>query len=245
MNWVWILWGFKLWMLFDVFTRRRGPIVWIALVLFIPSLSFGGVLYFFLAKAIDRGWIRGLDTLAATKIGVTGGHGAAPLRGNQTTLRRLRAADELERRAVYPEAILLYESVLSTEPDNARARHGLARCKLGTGHPSDACELLERVLAGDREFGGYSAALDYAEALHQSKRGDEAIELLRGLALHTGKINHRLALAHYLAALEHIPEAVSVLEDAKAAYLGSGDETKAQDRSWFEKVEERLQSLAN
>lgn len=241
----WFLWGFKFWMLFDVLTRRRGPIVWIALVLLIPALRIGGVIYFFLAKAIDWGYLRGLDHNQAEPSRRGTRAAPTPITAGQTLTRRLDAADQLEKNNSHVEATALYQSVLESAPDNLRAMHGLARCQLGMGHPEQAAETLEKVLEKNREFAGFSAALDYAEALSLCKRVPEAIELMQGLVQHTGRINHRLGLAHYLTLAGRTAEAIKVLEQAHESYMASDVTTQAEQRRWFDKVAALRRNLAN
>ena len=64
--------------------------------------------------------------------------------------------------------------------------------------PLEAIEELARLMELDPAYRDYSAALDYAEALWQAGQRDDAIGLLTGLVGVSKRINHRMALAHYL-----------------------------------------------
>ena len=111
---------------------------------------------------------------------------------------RLALAEALEQRGDYKRARELYEKVLKVSQADREALHGIARCELSLDQPARAVEHLEELLEIDREYGDYSAALNYAEALSQAGRSRDAAELMQGLTHVTGRINHRVALAHYL-----------------------------------------------
>src|SRR5690606_9691045 len=115
-------------------------------------------------------------------------------------------------------AMPLYREVVSRDPDDKQARHGLARCLLASGKHGDSLEHFEELLSQDRAYRDYSAALEYAEALWQSGRVDDTIDLMTGLVNVCPYINHRLALAHYLNESGRPERAREVIQEALAAY---------------------------
>jgi hypothetical protein len=224
---------FSIWMLIDAY-KRRAELYWIAIILLLP---FGSIVYFALVKVRDfLGEKRPLS-----------GHQPAPelgeLRPGQGTKnpgQALAQADQLEERGNYDEAIRQYQVVLGTEPQNLHAMHGMARCLLGKGEADAAVGYLEKVVESDREFGNYSAALDYAEALWQAQRKNDCIELVEALATHTARFNHRVALAHYLSDAGRVAAARQVLAQVLAEYSNADPSTQLKDRRWAEKAEKML-----
>jgi tetratricopeptide (TPR) repeat protein len=90
-------------------------------------------------------------------------------------------ADTLEAHDRAAEAEPIYRAVLAEDPGDLAAWHGLARALLSLGRAREAVDALERVLVRDRAFRRYAAALDFAEALWQGGRHEDAIEVLEAL----------------------------------------------------------------
>jgi hypothetical protein len=126
--------------------------------------------------------------------------------------------------------------VLAHDPDSLRAMHGMARAELGLGHPRVAIELLEKVVSKDREFANFGAALDYADALWMAGQQQDTLDLLRGLVDLTGRINHRLALAHYLAEGGDTDAAKVEAERAIAAHASLPEDEQVRQRHWLDRA---------
>jgi hypothetical protein len=110
--------------------------------------------------------------------------------------------------------------------------------------PNEGIEKYEALMALDPRFRNYAAALEYAEALHRAGRDADATGLLEGLVDETGRLNHRLALAHYCEASGQTARARSVLSDALAAYECSPAPEKEANRRWQRRIIEKLDELA-
>jgi hypothetical protein len=229
---IWVLLIFSIWMLSDAIRRRAGWF-WYIVILAAP---LGAVIYFVAVKLRLSG--RSSDSTLATP----GSSMPASNRKLSSTVlsSQLDRADQLEAADHYDEAIPIYEEALKRDPNCLRAQHGMARCELGLGHPRAAVTLLEKVMSADREFGNFGAALDYADALWLAGERQDTLDLLRGLVSTTGRMNHRLALAHYLAengdTTDAQSEAQRVLQDHASL---SADEQMRQLR-WRERATQML-----
>ncbi len=157
---------------------------------------------------------------------------------------RLDLADALEEHDRAEEAATLYRELLEERPRSLRALHGLARALLSLHRPAEAVEALERVVEADRAFRGYSAALDYAEALWQSERRSDALELLAAMAATTGRMNHRVAHAHYLTEAGRHSAARAVLTEALSAYEQFQFTDKRRQQYWAVRAEQMLEELS-
>jgi hypothetical protein len=221
------LFVFSVWMTFDAI-RRGAELYWYFIILVLP---FGAVIYFIFVKLKDYN-LRLLPT-RATHPDVAGLRQRAEATPNPENT--LALAEALEERAKYSEAAAYYQRVLAESAADPRALHGLARCRLSQSEPAEAVELLERVVSADRSHADYRAALDYAEALWQNRQEEDAVELAGALARHTGRINHRLAFAHYLAGMDRNVEARQVV-DQVLADLESAPASDARNARWLKKA---------
>ena len=174
-------------------------------------MPFGAFVYFFMVKFQDYepGGLR-----RALSGAPSGSLSELAYRAQETpsVVNKLAFADALAGAERYTEASDVYRDVLRRDDANKQALHGLARSLLGAGKRADACEHFHRLLEMDNSFADYSAALDYAEALWQSGQKEDAIEVLTGLVRVSSRINHRVALGHYLTLNERKGEARDVLE---------------------------------
>lgn len=228
---IWVLLIFSIWMLSDAIRRRAGWF-WYIVILAAP---LGAVIYFVAVKLMSG---RSGDATLTTP----GSMPASNKKLSSTPLSsQLDRADQLEAADRYDEAVPIYEEALERDPNCLRALHGMARCELGLGHPRAAVTLLEKVMNADREFGNFGAALDYADALWLAGERQDTLDLLRGLVSTTGRMNHRLALAHYLAengdTTDAKSEAQRVIQDHA---LLSADEQTRQQR-WRDRATEMLE----
>jgi hypothetical protein len=153
-------------------------------------------------------------------------------------------ADQLEEQGRFSEASHIYRSALDAAKDDARALHGLARCLVELEQGREALDTYEALMAIAPRYRNYAAALEYAEALHRVGRTLDATGLLEGLVDETGRLNHRLALAHYLDAGGQRARARSVLEGALAAYSASSTSEQEANRRWQRRISDKLEQLA-
>jgi len=221
---------FQMWMLVDSI-RRRAPIYWPILIFF---FSPAALLYFFTVKAQDLKGGRRPSVMGA------GGSSIEDLvelvATTPSELNKLTLADRLAAERRFPEAIGRYRDVLRVNKDSKEALHGVARALLSLGRPLEAVEELATLMELDPEFRDYSAALDYAEALWQAKQYDDTIGLLTGLVSVSKRINHRMALAHYLKEHGDAVTARTELDEALREFASSPDFVKQRDQRWAERA---------
>lgn len=234
---VWIpLISFTLWMFFDAIRRQAGWF-WYVVILAAP---LGPFIYFFTVKlpnVTTKSESNPVKPTSPVGPNTTGGGLGV------TLLADLNQADRLELASMYDDAVPIYQHALSRNPSDLRALHGMARCELGMGHPREAANLLERILSKDREYGDFGAALDYADALWLSGQREDTVELLRGLARLTGRINHRLAYAHYLAENGELSIALTEVQGAIDDHAALPENQKAPLQHWRDRATKMLDQL--
>jgi hypothetical protein len=234
-----VLLAFSLWMLVDA-ARRRAPSYWYFVILFLP---FGAVIYFLFVKMRDARTESDEASLPKTPltpssplIGFGRGSGEEP---------SLAHADHLEENERYEEAESIYRRALVREPDNLQALHGLGRSLLGLGRARESLEYFERLLEFERSYRNYGAALDYADALWEAGQKTDTIELLEQLAAHTKRINHRLALAHYIGELGQKARAATEIRAAIDDEQTQPDANGERSRRWIERARAMLVTFEN
>jgi hypothetical protein len=227
--------AFMVWMLVDAW-RRRAPLHWYFIIVVMP---FGAVFYFVVIKLRDfrEGAARNsLGPIGGPALGFPGSIHPAPA--------SLERADAFEANEQYSDAEPLYRAALETDASNKRALHGLGRCLLGAGNATDSLVYFERLMELDRTFAGYGAALDYADALWAANQKHDTIELLERLADVTGRINHRLALGHYLAEFGQVERAKQEIERAIAEATGPIAPFNERQRQWVDRGRQMLAELS-
>jgi hypothetical protein len=226
---LWILLVFTVWMLSDAIRRRAGWF-WYLVILVAP---LGPVIYFVLVKLPNVATGRSVP-------GAMGGRGPFAVPNNRLSSSFLTPgldhADQLEEAERYDEAVPTYQDALASNPNDLQALHGLARCELGLCHPRVAVALLEQVLNIDREYRNYGAALDYADALWLAGQKQDALELLEGLVNATGRVNHRLAYAHYLAQSGDLAKAKIEVQRVIDEHARMTAAEQLRDQRWIERA---------
>ncbi len=223
---------FQMWMLVDSI-RRRAPLYWpILIFLFSPA----ALIYFFTVKLQDLKGGRRPGVMAGSGPGSSIEQLAELAQTTPSELNKLALADRLSAERRFPEAIGRYRDVLRQNKDSKEALHGAARALLSLGRPLEAIEELATLMELDPEFRDYSAALDYAEALWQAKHYDDTIGLLTGLVSVSKRINHRMALAHYLKEHGDAVNARTELDEALREFASSPDFVKQRDQRWAERA---------
>jgi hypothetical protein len=164
-------------------------------------------------------------------------------RQTPSELNKLAFADKLSELQRFPEAVGRYRDVLRQNKDSKEALHGLSRALMSQARPLEAIEALAELMELDPEFRDYSAALDYAEALWQAGQQEDAIGLLTGLVSVSKRINHRMALAHYLKERGDSVTARSELDQALREFASSPDFVQRRDQRWAERARKLLAEL--
>jgi hypothetical protein len=230
-----VMWAFSFWLVADCLRRRASPF-WLVVILLVQP--YGGVAYLLYLKwSRYRGRPIGAAAPVAAATAGPGGPG-------QIEEPALEVADRLEEQRRFAEAAQIYRRALEQDPRDPRALHGLARCSVELEQPREALEAFEALMAVDPRYRNYSAALEYAEALHRAGRDPDATGLLEGMVEETGRLNHRLALAHYCEAAGQTARAKSVLSDALAAYASSPLLEQEANRHWHRRITDKLDELA-
>ena len=230
---------FYVWMLVDAI-RRRAPYYWYLIILFLP---FGAFLYFGLIKLPELTGKRPAAPRVFATAGPTLEDLAELARQTPSELNKLAFADKLSELQRFPEAVGRYRDVLRQNKDSKEALHGLARALLALARPLEAIDALADLMELDPEFRDYSAALDYAEALWQAGKQDDAIGLLTGLVSVSKRINHRMALAHYLKERGDSVTARSELDQALRDFASSPDFVQRRDQRWADRARKLLAEL--
>jgi hypothetical protein len=229
---VFVIVTFQVWMLVDSI-RRRAPAYWPPLIFF---FSPAAIIYFFVIKLPELTGRKPRTPAGFVTAGPSLEEVAELARQTPSELNKLAFADRLAELGRFPEAVGRYRDVLRQNKDSKEALHGLARALLNLGRPLEAIEELAALMELDPEFRDYSAALDYAEALWQAKQHDDAIGLLTGLVSVSKRINHRMALAHYLKERGDAVTARSELDAALSDFASSPDFVKKRDQRWADRA---------
>jgi len=237
-----LVWAFSFWMVADCLRRRQSPLWMVAILLIQPWGAFAYVVYL---KWSER---------RRARMAAPAGAESAALGASRVPLSRravagepratLDVADQLEEQGRFSEASHIYRRALDAAPSEPRALHGLARCLIELEQTREAIDTYEALMAIDPRYRNYAAALEYAEALHRTGRTLDAAGLLEGLVEETGRLNHRLALAHYCEVCGQTARARGVLEGALAAYASSPAPEQEANRRWQRRIADKLEQLA-
>lgn len=231
--------AFYIWMLVDAF-RRRAEFYWYLIIVFVP---FGPLIYFFIVKLPDHRSSGGgaLSRLTRREPSLDD----LRYRADETpsVVNKLALADALQSRGEYAEAAAIYQDVRSADQDNKEALYGHSLSLMGLHRHAEAAEELHELMELDNSYRDYAAALDYGEALWQSGEHEDAVDLLRGLVGVDGRINHRIALAHYLGMSGHKDEAREQLKTALGDYEHQPAFVKRRDARWATQAEKMLREL--
>ncbi len=215
--------------------RRRADYYWYLIILFLfPPV--GSLIYFALVKVKDWKVARALPGAGQKNIARL----RSKLAETPSIANKLELADALESAERFEEAEPIFREVLSQDPDNLQSLHGLARCAMSDGRFGEAVEHFEKLLEQDNAYRDYSAALDYAEALWQNGQRDDTIEVLEALVGVSTRVNHHVALAHYLREDGREARARQVLERGLANWETSPDFVQRRDEKWARKARKML-----
>ncbi|MGC4067524.1 MAG: PLD nuclease N-terminal domain-containing protein [Polyangiaceae bacterium] len=229
-----VLLAFSLWMLVDA-ARRRAPSYWYFVILFLP---FGAVIYFLFVKLRDARTES--DEASRGRSSSSPSNPLLDLGRSTDAAPSLAQADQLEENERYEEAESIFRRAIAREPENLQALHGLGRSLLGLGRARESLEYFEHLLELDRSYRNYGAALDYADALWDAGQKMDTIELLEQLAAHTKRINHRLALAHYIGELGQKTRAAAEVRAAIDDEQVRPDASSERSRRWIERARAML-----
>ncbi|HEY2409819.1 MAG TPA: tetratricopeptide repeat protein [Polyangiaceae bacterium] len=229
--------AFQIWMLVDAY-RRRVNAYWYFIILVVP---FGALIYF--------GFVKLSGTNSTRPVFAPGSRAPSyaelerRVQETPSVINKLALAELLLEDGKYEAAVSRFRDVLNHASDNKEALHGIARAFLALGRPQEASDELARLMELDAKFRDYSAALDYAEALWQSGERDDAIGLLTGLVGVSGRLNHRVALAHYCKEAGQYGAARAELESALREFDRSPDYVQRREQQWADRARRALREL--
>lgn len=228
-----------IWMLVDAY-RRRAEFWWYLIILFVP---FGVLIYFFVVKVPDRQRSGGgaFSRLVQREPSLD----ELRYRAGETpsVVNKLALADALLARGQYQEAAAIYQDVRSNDRENKEALYGHSLSLMGMHRYAEAADELHELMEIDNSYRDYAAALDYGEALWQSGEHEDAVDLLHGLVGVDGRINHRIALAHYLGLSGKRDEAREQLQTALGDYEHQPAFVKRRDSHWAAQAHKMLRDL--
>lgn len=227
--------AFEIWMIVDA-VRRRAPFYWYFVILLLPLGPLVYLLFYRLpAMSQEQG-----NSPESIRPSIPSVLPSLPFGNPAPNLER---ADKLEEADRYDEAEPLYRRALELDAKNKQALHGLGRCLLGRNQAKESLQYFERLLELERDYRGFSAGLDYADALWTAEQKNDALELLEHLADHSGRINHRLAFGHYLAEAGQLERAKTEVRRAvdEASRLPVADEPRI--RQWVDRGRAMLEEL--
>ena len=230
--------AFYIWMIVDA-VRRRAEFWWYLIIIFVP---FGPLIYFFVVKVPDRrgggGGIARLTRREPSLDDLRYRAGETP-----SVVNKLALADALLARSEYQESASIYQDVLSHDRENKEALYGHSLSLMGMQRHAEAADELHELMELDNSYRDYAAALDYGEALWQSGEHEDAVDLLTGLVGVDGRINHRIALAHYLGLSGQKDGAREQLKTALDDYQHQPAFVKRRDAGWASQAEKMLRDL--
>jgi hypothetical protein len=232
--------AFFIWMLVDAILRR-APFYWYLILLLLGPL--GAFLYFITVKLPELNGRRSAVPSTLSAQGPTLDELGEQARQVPSEQNKLIYADALAGAQRFSEAVARYRDVLRLSGDSKEALHGLSRALLSLGRPQDAVEVLAHLMELEPAYRDYSAALDYAEALWQAGQHEDAIGLLTGLVSVSKRINHRMALAHYLKEQGDSATARNELDQALREFASSPDFVQRRDQRWAERARKLLAEL--
>ena len=204
--------AFNIWMLVDVI-KRKAPFYWLFIILFVP---FGGVIYFFVIKLRDFKSVDPINGGSADQPSVRilkHRYEESPSLNNQLDL-----AQALAVARKHDEAIALFGQILERYPEHKEALFGMGKSELAKKNYVASIEPLKKLIDMHRGYNDYSAVPLLAQALWESGRKDDSLEVLRTLVQFSPKLNHQLILARCLVALNINEEAQKLSNEALAEY---------------------------
>jgi hypothetical protein len=233
-----LLLAFWIWMLVDAFLRAEAGYWLVIIFLFGPA---GGLIYFLVVKwpaywpSIKR--LVGTQPLSSEKL--IRRYESTPNEANELALAN--AFYDEER---FEQAEKLYQDVLQKQPAHMSAMLGLARVYRTQSSHAESLSLYEKLVDIDPRQDDFRVALEYGEALWDTGDKERGLLVLEDLANETRRLNHRLALAHYLAQADQKQRARDILEEALQSHASDPVWQQRKDRRWVKSARQLLEQLS-
>jgi len=234
-----VLAAFSLWMLIDAI-RRKAEWWWLAVI--VLSGPVGALVYFVVKKAKDLRF--GDDQVVPLTLGGDAlPHLKELAQESPSIANRLAYGDALRQSGMCAEAVVEYQHVLKRDGKCKEALHGVALCHIELGAHAEAAEQLSQLMDLDPRYQDYRAATDYAEALWLDGQRERGLEIFEDVAMASGRLEHSLTYANYLAIAEDKPRARSVLESALREFAQSPGFVRRRDHGLARDAERLLAQL--
>jgi len=215
--------AFKLWMAIDA-GRKRQSYYWFLIILALP---FGDFVYFFVVKIHDYKWrkVGALFRSPASIDQLKYRYRDSPSLDNRLALARALA--EADR---HVEAIVEFEGICATRPDETDALWGLGMSRAALGELDEAHAVLTRLIDASPSYNDWEAWIVLAGIEHKRGRGPESLEILRALVRKSARADHRMLLAEALIAADRYAEASALLERIVLDHEHAPDYVRRRDR---------------
>jgi hypothetical protein len=218
-----LLLAFKIWMAIDA-GRKRQEYYWFLIIFFVP---FGDFVYFFVVKMNDFKWhkVTALLHSPPTIDQLKYRYRESPCIDNRLALARGLA--DVGR---HVEAIVEFEGICASRPDEADALWGLGMSRAALGELESASAALTRLVAASPSYNDWEAWVMLAGMQHKRGLRPESLETLRTLVRKSSRADHQMLLAEALIAAERYDEAAGLLERIVDDHNHAPDYIRRRDR---------------
>lgn len=233
--------GMKIWMLVDAY-RRQADTYWLWIIVGVPG---GSLIYFFMVRMRDPDIqrIQG-RVLSSLKRPPSVDTLERRYQDSASVMNRLALAQGLGDAGRWSEAKSHFEGVLEQRPDDSDALYGLGVSEIELGKPERAVDPLKKLIQVAPIYRDYIAYADLADALYQSGKADECVELLRNHVKSNARLPHVVLLARYLAKTGHRDEAKRELKKALDRHQDAPRHVKRDNRSSFREAKKILAEVS-
>lgn len=200
-----LLLAFKIWMAVDA-GRKQQPFYWFLIIFFVP---FGDVVYFFVVKIHD---FKAPKVTTLLRSPPTIDELRHRYRENPCIDNRLALGRGLADAGRHVEAIVEFEGVCQSRPDEPDALWGLGMSRAALGELEEATAALTRLLAVAPSYNDWGTWVTLASIQHKRGMQSEALETLRTLVRKSARTDHQMLLAEALIAVQRYDEAAGLLD---------------------------------
>jgi hypothetical protein len=232
-----LLLAFKIWMAIDA-GRKRQPYYWFMIIFFVP---FGDLVYFFVVKIHDFQWRK---VTALFRSPPTVEELAYRYRESPCVDNRLALARGLADAGRHVEAIVEFEGICASRPDEPDALWGLGMSRAALGELPEAAAAFARLVTVAPLCHDWEAWVMLAGIQHKRGERPESLETLRALVRKSSRADHQMLLAEALIGAERYEEAAEMLERIVEDYQRVPDYIRRRDRQVVARARRLLADMA-